>query len=90
MIYPSARNYCIEESPSNRATCRICREKIMKDILRIQEFTGNTYGNANYIYYHLKCGIIKMEEDLKTLLRVIEYSKNVVGRIERRERKFEG
>ena len=47
----------IEESKSSRATCRTCREKIEKGVLRFGEETPNQFneGEVSYFWHHLTC-----------------------------------
>ena len=46
----------IEESKSNRATCRSCREKIDKAVLRFGAESPNAFGEGpSYQWHHLAC-----------------------------------
>lgn len=47
----------IEESKSARATCRTCRQKIDKGVLRFGEETPNQFneGEVSYFWHHLTC-----------------------------------
>jgi hypothetical protein len=47
----------IEESKSSRATCRTCRQKIDKGVLRFGEETPNQFneGEVSYFWHHLTC-----------------------------------
>ncbi len=47
----------IEESKSSRATCRTCRQKIDKGVLRFGEETPNQFneGEVSYFWHHLSC-----------------------------------
>lgn len=47
----------IEESKSNRATCRTCRQKIDKGVLRFGEEAPNQFdeGTTSYFWHHLLC-----------------------------------
>ncbi len=48
----------IEESKSNRATCRTCREKIDKGVLRFGEEVANQFssdGGTAFQWHHLAC-----------------------------------
>jgi hypothetical protein len=46
----------IETSPSDRATCRGCNEKIAKGELRFAETYSLPTGEEGQRFYHLKCG----------------------------------
>lgn len=54
-----AKPYKIETSPNNRASCKSCREKIVKETVRIGVPTPYTTPDGktvyNYKYFHLKC-----------------------------------
>jgi hypothetical protein len=61
----------IEESKSNRATCRTCREKIDKGVLRFGEETVNTFssdGGTSYFWHHLTCAAGKVPAKVKEAL----------------------
>ena len=61
----------IEESKSNRATCRTCRQKIEKGVLRFGEETPNTFsadGGSSYFWHHLECAARKVPAKLKEAL----------------------
>ncbi len=61
----------IEESKSNRATCRTCRQKIDKGVLRFGEETVNTFssdGGTSYFWHHLECAAGKVPAKVKTAL----------------------
>lgn len=46
----------IEASKSNRATCRTCKQKIDKGVLRFGEEAPNTFGEGpSYFWHHLLC-----------------------------------
>lgn len=46
----------IEESKSNRATCRSCAQKIDKGVLRFGAETPNAFGDGpSYQWHHLTC-----------------------------------
>ena len=46
----------IEEAKSGRATCRTCREKIDKGVLRFGAETPNAFGDGpSYQWHHLTC-----------------------------------
>lgn len=47
----------IEESKSNRASCRTCRQKIDKGVLRFGEEAPNQFdeGTTSYFWHHLLC-----------------------------------
>lgn len=63
----------IEESKSNRATCRTCRLKIEKGVLRFGEETPNTFsadGGSSYMWHHLECAAGKMPDKVKEALAV--------------------
>jgi hypothetical protein len=47
----------IEESKSSRATCRTCRQKIDKGVLRFGEETPNQFneGEVSHFWHHLTC-----------------------------------
>lgn len=51
----------IEESKSSRATCRTCRQKIDKGVLRFGEETPNQFneGEVSYFWHHLTCAAAK-------------------------------
>lgn len=51
----------IEESKSSRATCRTCRQKIDKGVLRFGEETPNQFneGEVGYFWHHLTCAATK-------------------------------
>ncbi len=57
----------VESSPTSRATCRICREKIMKGTLRIGEhYFFHKYEKWSVKYYHGQC----VENDESVLNRL--------------------
>jgi hypothetical protein len=61
----------IEESKSNRATCRTCRQKIDKGVLRFGEETVNTFssdGGTSYFWHHLTCAAGKVPAKVKTAM----------------------
>lgn len=61
----------IEESKSNRATCRTCRQKIDKGVLRFGEETVNTFnpdGGTSHFWHHLECAAGKVPAKVKTAL----------------------
>jgi Poly(ADP-ribose) polymerase and DNA-Ligase Zn-finger region len=63
----------IEESKSNRATCRTCRQKIEKGVLRFGEETENTFspdGGSSYFWHHLECAAGKVPAKVKQALGV--------------------
>ena len=71
----------IEESKSSRATCRTCRQKIDKGVLRFGEETPNQFneGEVSYFWHHLACAAGK-----KPLL-VKEALANFTGNVPDRE-----
>ncbi len=62
----------IEESKSNRATCRSCRQKIEKGVLRYGEEMPNAFdpegAAASYAWHHLLCAAKKKPSDVKAAL----------------------
>jgi len=61
----------IEESKSARATCRTCRQKIDKGVLRFGEETVNQFdpdGGPAYFWHHLKCAAGRFPAKVKTAL----------------------
>jgi len=61
----------IEESKSNRATCRSCKQKIEKGVLRVGEETINTFssdGGSSYFWHHLACAAGKVPAKVKTAM----------------------
>ena len=61
----------IEESKSNRASCRTCRQKIDKGVLRFGEETINTFssdGGTSYFWHHLACAAGKVPAKVKTAM----------------------
>src|SRR5690349_4657085 len=61
----------IEESKSNRATCRSCRQKIEKGALRYGEETPNAFdpdGGTAYAWHHLLCAAKKKPSEVKVAL----------------------
>ncbi len=48
----------VEVSPSNRATCRYCDERISKNELRTRRSFNSGYDTFTTWYYHLRCEII--------------------------------
>jgi hypothetical protein len=60
----------IEESKSNRATCRTCRQKIEKGVLRFGEEAPNQFdeGTASYFWHHLLCAAGKKPALVKEAL----------------------
>ncbi len=60
----------IEESKSNRATCRTCREKIDKSVLRFGAETPNAFGDGpSYQWHHLACAAAKMPAKVQEALK---------------------
>ncbi len=71
----------IEESKSNRATCRTCREKIDKGVLRFGAETPNAFGDGpSYQWHHLACAAGKMPAKVKEALKA--FSGEVPNRAE--------
>jgi hypothetical protein len=62
--------HLIEESKSNRATCRTCKQKIDKGILRFGEETPSQYdeGGTSYFWHHLLCAAGKKPALVKEAL----------------------
>lgn len=63
----------IEESKSNRATCRTCRQKIDKGVLRFGEETVNTFssdGGTSFFWHHLTCAAGKVPAKVQGALKV--------------------
>ncbi|MFO0595486.1 MAG: hypothetical protein U0228_09285 [Myxococcaceae bacterium] len=60
----------IEESKSNRATCRSCKQKIEKGVLRFGEETPNQFdeGGTSYFWHHLLCAAKKKPALVKEAL----------------------
>ncbi len=60
----------IEESKSARATCRTCRQKIDKGVLRFGEETPNQFneGEVSYFWHHLTCAATKKPALVKEAL----------------------
>ena len=75
--------HMIEEAKSSRATCRTCREKIEKGVLRFGEETPNTFdpgGPPSYLWHHLACAAKKRPADVKIALDA--FAGNVPNRAE--------
>ncbi len=72
----------IEESKSNRATCRTCREKIEKGVLRFGAETENAFSGdgVSYMWHHLACAAGKMPAKVKEALNA--FSGTVPNRAE--------
>lgn len=63
----------IEESKSSRATCRTCREKIDKGILRFGEEIVNQFnpeGGTAFQWHHLQCAAGRMPAKVQAALAV--------------------
>lgn len=61
----------IEESKSSRATCRSCKKKIDKGVLRFGEETVNTFssdGGTSYFWHHLECAAGKVPAKVKAAM----------------------
>ncbi len=60
----------IEESKSSRATCRSCKQKIDKGVLRFGEETPNAFneGETSYFWHHLTCAAGKKPALVKEVL----------------------
>jgi hypothetical protein len=60
----------IEESKSSRATCRTCKQKIDKGVLRFGEETPNQFneGETSYFWHHLLCAAGKKPALVKEAL----------------------
>ncbi len=58
----------MEKSPSDRATCGYCGEKIPKGAIRIGEQGRGLFP----VYYHLECWVRRHEDFLSSLLAVME------------------
>jgi ribosomal protein L37AE/L43A len=60
----------IEESKSSRATCRTCKQKIDKGVLRFGEETPNQFneGETSYFWHHLTCAAGKKPALVKDAL----------------------
>jgi hypothetical protein len=61
----------IEAAKSSRATCRTCRQKIDKDVLRFGEETPNQFdeGQVSYFWHHLTCAAGKKPGLVKEALK---------------------
>jgi hypothetical protein len=72
----------IEESKSNRATCRTCREKIEKGALRFGEESPNAFNPdaPSYLWHHLLCAAQKKPAAVKPVLAT--YTGEVPNRAE--------
>ncbi len=71
----------IEPSPSGRASCRACKERIAKDVLRFGEEFANQFsddGGMAFRYYHLACAAKTHANELKAALA--EYDGEVPDR----------
>jgi len=63
--------HVIEEAKSGRATCRTCRQKIDKGVLRFGEETPNQFdegGGTSHMWHHLLCAAQKKGALLKPVL----------------------
>ena len=63
--------HVIEVSKSGRATCRVCKQKIDKGVLRFGEEAPNAFdpdGGASYFWHHLVCAAKKKPAELKQAL----------------------
>lgn len=63
----------IEESKSSRATCRTCREKIDKGVLRFGEEVANQFdpdGGTTHQWHHLTCAAGRMAAKVKAAMAV--------------------
>jgi ribosomal protein L37AE/L43A len=61
----------IEESKSNRATCRTCKSKIDKAVLRFGEEVPNSFdpeGGAAHVWHHLECAAGRMPAKVQEAL----------------------
>lgn len=61
----------IETSKSNRATCRTCKQKIDKAVLRFGEEIANTFdpdGGVAHVWHHLDCAAGRMPAKVKEAL----------------------
>lgn len=61
----------LETSPSNRAGCRKCGEKIERGELRLKHFVGYNYGHAEHQFYHARCGTKYVEDDIIDLDKML-------------------
>ena len=58
----------IQESPSSKAKCPICRQKIIEGEIRI----GGNIGSGKYArHYHLDCWLKKNKGFLRDLLKIV-------------------
>lgn len=61
----------IEASKSNRATCRTCKQKIDKSVLRFGDEIANQFdpdGGSAYVWHHLECAAGRMPAKVKEAL----------------------
>jgi hypothetical protein len=65
----------VESAPSGRATCRGCKEAIVKGALRFGEEFLNPYsedGGLAFRYWHLPCAAEKLANELGAALKTYE------------------
>ncbi len=59
--------FFIEISPSNRAECRKCSNKIKKGEMRIREPQGSSFNNSYNYFYCSDCSVEIVDEQLYKL-----------------------
>lgn len=65
--------HVIEEAKSGRASCRTCKEKIEKGVLRFGEEVPNQFSEGpSYQWHHLACAAQKKPVQLKQALDAFE------------------
>jgi hypothetical protein len=65
----------IEPAPTGRATCRGCKQPILKGDLRFGEEFQNAYsedGGMSFRYWHLACAATKLANELRSALATYE------------------
>jgi len=59
--------FFIEISPSNRAECKKCMQKILLGEMRIREPQGSSFNNSYNYFYCSNCSLDIVEEELYEL-----------------------
>lgn len=73
----------VENTPSNRTNCQVCKNKIPKNTLRMKVITNSYNGHNNYRYFCAECGAIYIDQQIKFMIDEKKRLEASFGNIER-------